>query len=76
MYIYYINSDEFAKSSQKIDIDETTEVTRALLFIKEGEMIERFDLDHMPDARMQETVFKSYLDSMVREIDPGCSDGC
>ena len=76
MYIYYINSEEFAKSNQTIDIDETKDVARALFFIKEGEIIDRFDLDHVPEARIIEKVFSGLLDNMVREIEPGCSDGC
>ena len=76
MYIYYINSDEFAKSSIITEIEDTKEVTRALFFIKEGEIIDRFDLDHVPEARIIEKVFKGELDNMVREIEPGCSDGC
>ena len=76
MYIYYCNSDDFANSKQKIGIDQFTEVTRAILFVKEGEIIDSFDLDHMPDAKIIDKVFKGDLDNMVKKIDPGCSDGC
>ena len=76
MYIYYCNSDDFANSKPKIGIDQFIEVTRAILFVKEGEIIDSFDLDHMPDAKIIDKVFKGDLDNMVKKIDPGCSDGC
>ena len=46
------------------------------LFVKDGEIIDSFDLDHMPDAKIIDKVFKGDLDNMVKKIDPGCSDGC
>ncbi len=78
LYIYYVNSDEMDKKGISLDINEVENVRNAIVFVKENDVVDYIDLDDFTynDKDSLAFIYDVILESMTRDLEPGCSDGC
>lgn len=78
LYIYYLNSKDMKDHGVSMDINDIKDVQNFIAFVKESDIVDYINLDDFvfSDKENLAFIYDVILDSITRDLKPGCSDGC
>ena len=78
LYIYYLNSKDMKDHGVSMDINEIKDVQNFIAFVRESDIVDYINLDDFvyADTDSLARIYDTLLDSLTRDLQPGCSDGC
>ena len=78
LYIYYLNSKDMKDRGVSMDINDIKDVHNFIAFVKESDIVDYINLDDFvfSDKENLAFIYDVILDSITRDLKPGCSDGC